>query len=480
MVVCGVLSVLVTFANLSVILVYAFNRNLLHSQGIYKVSLAVADILTGIILLPSFISSIARISSGVVKHADFINATGYQTINGTLSNETSVVQIRPPSGHFRDFFDQTYFDAIGFFTTLSLTTSIYCLTVAGFDRMTAVYRPLSYRKDKAKKLAKWLCAVVWGLGVLFGIIPTFVPTLKYGLIVSVFVSSAGQSALILYVLAFLIPLLIMWIVNVVTYQSTKKHARVRRHITLDSKKKTDSIEFRLARTLTIMVGAFTLSLLPAAAVIIASFFAPSIYLSKPREVVLESVVAYNTAEFAALLILICNSLWNFFIYNARNLEFRKGFRIVYKKLSRKTGFAACFSAFLNCAQSVMHDGRRRISSLPNISTTFGGKKSSLFPTSATNLNSRSKSSDVLSSDVSTQEKTSKASAGMDLSSDVIAISESKKSEKKNPDKAGQELSEDSVFQSFAIEARADHLFESVMERIDEDIEVAGHHSTNKV
>lgn len=481
MVVCGLLAVIVTLVNLTVVMAYIFNPNLLHSQGVYKVSLAVADILTGLIIFPSFISNLSRISQGTVSLGAPLNVTGYEQINDTITNETSVVQILPTAGHFEDYFNQSYLDAIGFFTIVSLTSSVYCLTIAGFDRLTAVYRPLSYRKDKAKKLAKWLCGVIWSLAIFFGILPTFVPSLKYGLVGSVLVSSGGQGALILYVIAFLVPLILMWIVNAVTYHSTRKHARVRRHITIDTKKKTDSIEVRLARTLSIMVGVFTLSLLPAAVVILASLFTPAVYLSNPSGFNLENVVVYNTFEFATIIILVCNSLWNFFIYNARNFEFRKAVRIMYQKVSEKTGLSACFTHFLSCAQSVVHDSRRRLSSLPNISTSLGGKKTSLFPTSTTNITSRSRSVDVLTSDAIYQAKSSQATlSALEQSSDVSAVSETGiKIGKKRVTKADTTVTDDSIFQSFAIEAHADHLFESVMEKVDEEIEEVGKESETK-
>ena len=482
MVVCGLLAFLITLVNLAVILVYAFNPTLLHSQGIYKISLALADILVGIIVFPTFIGSVLRFTSGRHVHAEYIDVIGYAT---NESDNATTVQVRNPGGQFTDFFDQTYLNAVGFFTVLSLSVSVYSLTVAGFDRLTAVYRPLRYHKDRAKEIAKKLSVALWCLGFLFAILPTFVPGLQYVLIASLLVSSGGQGALILYLVAFAIPLLLMWIVNGLTFHYTKMHSRARRHLTFDSKKKTISIEIRLARTLSIMVGIFTISILPAALVILASFFSRSIYFSIPQELNLQSAIVYLAFEFVSIIILACNSLWNFFIYSARNLEFRKAFLA----LIGKTGMDKCCSRLASCAQSVVHDGRRRFSSIPSISTGFG-KKSSLIPTSTTNITSKNKSSSFTSADDISQSKQSHSSgvallsttnsstnlesASQHSTSSVGSVQKQEKNDKKKKaknhnGKNAEEASDDSVFQSFAIDANADRLCLSVMEKIDEEI-----------
>ena len=495
MVVCALLAVVITMVNLSVILVYVFNPGLLHSQGVYKVSLAVADILVGVIVFPTFISSLVRITTRRQLHADYVDVIGYETIDGNLSTNATIVPVRAPGARFNDFFEQTYLDAVGFFTTLSLSVSIYNLTIAGFDRLTAVYRPLSYRKDKAKSFAKKACVVLWGFGILFAVLPTFVPTLHYSVIASILVASGGQSALILYVVAFAIPIILMWAVNIATYHSTKKHAKVRRHLTIDSRKKTESIEFRLARTLSIMVGVFTLSILPIFLVILPSLFVSSIYYTQPRRFDLQSAIVYGAFEFAAIIILSCNSLWNFFIYNARNLEFRKAVKAMYSRASDSIGLSRCCLSLRSCAARAVHDGRRRISSIPNISTTFT-KKSSLVPTNTTTLNSTTKSntfstseesssklksskvsfSDELSSNARTSElESSRLESSTDVSVTTLSSSAKKgtKGKKKKSKDSDKSVSEDSVFQSFAIDANADRLCMSVMEQIDEEIVHAG-------
>jgi len=358
MVVCGILGVIITLVNLTVILVHICNPAFLHSQGVYKVSLAFADILVGIVVFPTFISSLVCMTTGRQQHADYVDVIGYETIDGNLSRNSSIVQVRTPGGRYTDFFDQTYLDIVGFSTVLSFSVSIYNLMVAGFDRFKAVNRPLCYRRDRAKTFAKRACLVLWSIGILFAALPTFVSSLRYWVIMSVYVASLGQNAIILYIIAFAIPMVLMWAVNIATFYSIKKHAKVRRDLISNSNKKTDSMEVRLASTLSIMVGVFTLSILPSILIILPPLFLSSIYYTKPRALNLQSAIVYHAFEFIAIIILACNSLWNFFIYNGRNLEFRKAVKVMYSSTADHIGLPRCCLSLGTFVQAVVHERRR--------------------------------------------------------------------------------------------------------------------------
>jgi len=492
MVVCGILGVIITLVNLTVILVHIFKPAFLHSQGVYKVSLAFADILVGIVVFPTLISNLLLVTTGRQKHADYVDVIGYETIDGNLSRKSSVVQVRAPGGRLSDFFHQTYLDIVGFFTILSLSVSIYNLTVAGFDRFKAVNRPLSYQRDKAKTFAKRACLVLWSIGILFAVLPTFVPSLRYWVTVSIFVASTGQDALILYVITFAIPTVLMWVVNIVMFHSEKKHAKVRRDLMINSnqmKSKVKSVEYRLARTLSIMVGVFTLSILPAILVIIPSLFVSSIYYSNPRTFDMQGAIVYNAFEFASFIILACNSLWNFFIYHGQDREFRKAVIAMYSRKADCNGFSHCGLSLRACAQVVVHDGQRRISSISDISTIFT-KKSSLVLASTISINSKTKSSTssfntaeespssrlknsksktMPSDETSTDIEGSEVESSRLKSADVISVTSqrnSTKKEAKGKKKKSKKYDDISVSKSPVFQSR---LFMSVMEQIDEEI-----------
>ncbi|XP_076812649.1 uncharacterized protein LOC143459393 [Clavelina lepadiformis] len=321
MVICPLFGIVIAVVNILVVVVISRNASLRNSQGIYKMSLAFADLIIGFFVFPTFSSSLGRLITTRHQSGSLINVTGYLEAEGVVVDAGKSVELRLPS--LTQLSSRSYLDFVGFFTVLSLTVSVYTLTVAGCDRLWAISRPLSYNKEKAEYSAKIGCICLWLVGVLFSILPYLTPTLRYSLIASILVSSGGQDALVLYLVAFLIPLVITWLVNIVTFHMTRKHAKINRHLSTKLKKKSRSVEVRLAHTLCLMAGIFTLSILPVALVILSALFVGNIYFSQPRRVDVQGALVYNAFEFVTIIILACNSLWNFFIYNRRNKDFRQ-------------------------------------------------------------------------------------------------------------------------------------------------------------
>lgn len=98
--------------------------------------------------------------------------------------------------------------------------------------------------------------------------------------------------------------------------------------------RVDSTERRLAKTLSIMIGFFTLSILPIVLCFLALLF-DGLRADVPKTLNKTGFVAYSTMEFVTALFLVCNSLWNFFIYNARNKDFRKAYRKLRQRWRKK-------------------------------------------------------------------------------------------------------------------------------------------------
>ena len=108
----------------------------------------------------------------------------------------------------------------------------------------------------------------------------------------------------------------MWIFNIMTFFYYKKHNRNRRQII-----PTKSQELHLKRqtrlmiTLGIMVGVFSLCVLPAVITFVTVFL---------DENFVEHILSFNpSGPVIIIIILTSNSLWNFFIYSARDRAFRK-------------------------------------------------------------------------------------------------------------------------------------------------------------
>ena len=103
----------------------------MNGQEIYRISLASSDILTGIIVFPSYICS--------------------------YSDSRSVC------------FNKTYLNVVGFFTLLSIYVSIFSLIAAAIDRFKALYRPLKYNAKAIVTMAKHICLGLWLISVLLAI-----------------------------------------------------------------------------------------------------------------------------------------------------------------------------------------------------------------------------------------------------------------------------------------------------------------------
>jgi len=484
-VICTILSLTTTVLNLTVVIVIAKNRTMQNSQAIYKLSLAFSDLVMGVFVFPTFISSL-MLTRNAHKLGPPREFEGFIELNGTATNQTATFTDRQ-MGHFE--FSKRYFNFVGFVTSVSLVTSLYCLAVAGFDRLQAVYRPLKYRKDWAKLQAKWLTFVVWIVAILFGSLPWYVPTLTYRLLISFLVAVEGGGALIVYAIAFVIPLVCMWVLSIVTYCCIKKYSKIRRHLTMDSQFKTRSIENRLAKTLSIMVGAFTLSVIPAAILSIVPHFTKSIFYDRPKYLDINAANVYRDAEFAAILFLSCNSLWNFFIYSMRNLEFRKASNVLYSDLAGRLGLTKCWNVTCKGLRRAVHDGRRRLSAIPTITYTIRKKSVGTEIIAASAIGGEaSKNSEQSTDDHTALRKmslTPTANASVATkdchngSNPVETAVENGKAEsyerintKNKSRKTTNELASDvavsSEFNSFVVDVHADRFFVSVIERIAED------------
>uniref|UniRef100_UPI00193991D1 uncharacterized protein LOC120338060 n=1 Tax=Styela clava TaxID=7725 RepID=UPI00193991D1 len=340
MVVTGILGAAIIIANLTILSVYISSPKLRNSQAVFKMSIATGDLLSGVIVLPNVI---------VFQHLMFIHE---RLVGETIDGE---IERRQAGGSVRSIIPSPYINFVGFFTTLSLSLSIYTLLLASFDRFWAIFRPLKYSKTKAKIYAQYTCLGVWIFAILIAIIPLLIPSLQYMIILAVMVTSVGVSALILVGTAFAIPMIALCAINCATFRSAQRHARVRQRLqsTRGKKSNEELIETRLRKILGLMVGVFVACIFPTFFLTILAIFFDNILFRVPEKLNPEATTIFQTTQYCAILVLLSNSLWNCFIYSSRGEEFCNAAKTL--KFVKVVTSAASYVAY----------SARRLSEAPN-------------------------------------------------------------------------------------------------------------------
>ena len=319
MVTCGILAVITVAVNSSVLCVLWSYKNLSkHSQSYYRVSLAFADLLVGLIVFPTCISTL------------YYRLVAQLEINFVKSNDQPTVAFKPS-------LSQHYLSVIGVFTTLSLAASLLTLALAGFDRLNAIRNPLNYNRVTAAKQAKWLLTGIWILGFIIATLPLFTPGLyPYSLIVGLIAATREEHALLEYLIGLGLPFLAVWISVIVICCAIKKQRRFARTLSQNSKS-TFQKEQRVYKILFCMLSAFTLSLAPT---IIAVFAQGDRRILEHQADVYDPDLAasWSSFELFAALLFMCNSLWNFFIYSYQDSTFRNMAKNKYKAICRSCLF----------------------------------------------------------------------------------------------------------------------------------------------
>ena len=309
MVVCGILAMITFVVNLTVLCVFcSYKTASQNSQILYKLSLAAGDLLVGLVVFPSCVSTLHY---RLVAQREIIYVKSKNSLNGEHAT-------------FDDSISQSYLSAIGFFTTLSLTVSAFTLALAGFDRLNAIRDPIRYDRRRAASRAKCLLALIWVLAFVIAILPLFAPGLyPYSLIVGLLAATTEEGALYEYLIGFGLPLLAVWIVVGAIYYNIKRQRQINKKQRVSiSCKATVKRERKVYKTLVAMLSAFTLSVAPTMIAVFAQMD-PRIHEQQADVYDPQLAASWYAFELFAVLLLLCNSLWNFFIYSFREAKFRR-------------------------------------------------------------------------------------------------------------------------------------------------------------
>ena len=295
------------------------------------ISLAVADLMVGVIIWPNMV---------IMQYLTFMHPRQMGTVV-TKTNETLFenqnLTYRSEGGSFRNVFPDEYRLTIGFFTLLGIMVSVYTLMVASFDRFLAVYKPLTYNRFNVKRRAKVLCAAVWGICIMVSVIPTIVADMEYQVISSILITIEDDAGLVIIFVGLILPLILTWIATILTFLATKRHARSRQRMFSANTSRSQNLERRLAKTLSIMVGVFTLTVMPVICCTVAGLAAEWTAFDDPLNLNLSAATAYTTSEYLSIIILTSNSLWNCFIYSLRTRGFREAARSIMKSVTKTLG-----------------------------------------------------------------------------------------------------------------------------------------------
>ena len=248
-------------------MVHFVNRKLISAQAVYKISLAISDFLVGVVVFPSFVSSLVKsvISPLQTKYLTFV---GYYKFVDEIK---TLKLIKNPFTPFSEILteatdeDIRYYNAIGVFAILSVSLSAVTLTAAAINRFMAVYRPLAYNHSNAILTALKTSVIIWIAMLLLSTFPLYINSYSYELIYPMLIIPFGPRASIIYAIAICLPILLMWIATISTFFVYKKTANRRRHLMANRfQNRQMEQQKRLLFIFGIMVEVFTLCLVPSA------------------------------------------------------------------------------------------------------------------------------------------------------------------------------------------------------------------------
>ena len=315
----AILAVAIVFCNLTVIIVLLINRKLINVQGVYRLSMAFADLLVGLIVAPTLTYQTFQYYTKNLQRKEFEISFNY-SVNAANS--------RLQTSNFKNvFFSQSYVNFVGFITGISLTSSILTLTLAGVDRFIAVYRPIFYVNFVTIKAALKFVIGIWAIGGLTSLLPIFINTIPYKFYLPSLIVAVGPSTRFFYLICLCLPLVIMWFITVATLMFYKVYVKTHRHLTNNRKyREYLKKESRLTFTLGIMVSVFSVCVSPTIMYIILG----SLVINGMIKTLEFNFFA--SFEYFAIICLLTNSLWNFYIYNIRNKLFKVALQKIFKRL----------------------------------------------------------------------------------------------------------------------------------------------------
>ena len=197
-------------------------------------------------------------------------------------------------------------------------------------------RPVFYfRSRHPALLARGAFVLIWVSAAIFSALPFISYDLSYKITDAVVLVSWANTVPSLISLAAIMftAIFVMWVVTIATLIGLRLKKRYKSSITPSCHRRNRNIiliQTRAAIILAIMVGVFSVCMLPTAvSLCIQHKFAVNIS-NDPKDI-FENVIMRDSIDAVLYMVLTSNSLWNFFIYNARDEVFKKQSKILIKK-----------------------------------------------------------------------------------------------------------------------------------------------------
>ena len=291
-------------------------------QSIYRLSLAVADFILGVVVIPIRIGTKFWLLVQTPSFTELRNVSGYVIANdSSLPMQPVLVELKGLQPEKSSSF---FVSAVGFFAFLSLWVSMSSLIAASFDRFVAIYRPLRYNASKAIFAAKITVVSLWIVGSIIAILPLVIPGTGYsvGFVNSMPIDRNPMH--VMYAIAFFLAVVLMWFSIIATYLAARRSLR-----THDRQRQTND-EMHLLGTLGVMVAVFTICVVPYSIILTLRYD----NTRNPTNSDVVAAIQFASVKLSIRTVLDSNSLWNCFIYSIRETSFRNAAKLLYKRFAK--------------------------------------------------------------------------------------------------------------------------------------------------